>query len=298
MEKGIKIPDWFGKTALTPCPCYTVGKGRGFLEKNLEAITSFIKDVLESQGFANRNGLLQAIDPRARLLGILLLILTAAILKGVSPLLGLLVVIVIIATVSKVPLTILLKRVSPIFIFTIFLVFPAAFNLITPGTPLLTIFTLDDFQLYISREGLVGITILLLRVASMVSLISILILTTGYADIFRAFQGLPIPKVFTTALAFVFRYILVLIKVVEDTHLAKKARTIKQSTLKEGQSWLASRIWLIIERSMEMAEGVYMAMMARGFAGEVKTTTLFNMEGRDYLWVGFTMFVFLLSVQL
>jgi cobalt/nickel transport system permease protein len=157
---------------------------------------------------------------------------------------------------------------------------------------------MDGFKLYVSREGLEGITILLLRVTSMISLVSILILTTGYADVFRALHGLPVPKVFTTTLAFAFRYIMVLIRVAEDSHLAKKARSVKPPTLKEGQGWLTSRIWFIIERSMEMAESVYTAMMARGFAGDVKTMTVFEMKGRDYLWIGFSIFVFLLAVQL
>jgi energy-coupling factor transporter transmembrane protein EcfT len=53
-----------------------------------------------------------------------------------------------------------------------------------------------------------------------------------------------------------------------------------------------------MERSLETAESIYLAMTARGFSGEVKTMTAFKMKGRDYAWMGFAIFIFLLSVQL
>lgn len=282
MEKGIKIPDWLKTTGAAAYPCCSIGRGKGFIEKNIEAIASFIKEVLEPEGFANKNGLLQQIDPRARLLGILAFMVTAAFLKSAFSIILLLSLVILMAAASRVNIMVLLKRALPVLIFTFFLVLPAAFNFINPG----------------AAVGLEGIAVFLLRVGTMVSLLSLFMLTTTYSDVFRALQSFPIPKIFVAALSMTFRYIMVLIKVAEDSHLAKKARTIKPSTLKQGSGWLASRIWLIMERSMETAEDVYLAMTARGFAGEVKTMTAFEMKGRDYGWIGFSLFVLLLAVQL
>ncbi|OGP08401.1 MAG: cobalt ECF transporter T component CbiQ [Deltaproteobacteria bacterium GWC2_42_51] len=297
-SNGVKIPHWIEKTGEDFCPSCAVGKGRGFIEKNLEAITAFLKEVLEPDIPSNKNGLLQAIDPRARLFGIGLLILSSAILTSVVSMMMLLATVLVITIASQISINVLLKRVLPMLIFTLFLIFPAVFSFITPGTVVLEILRMDDFNLYISKEGLEGVSLLLLRVMLMVSLLSLSLLTTGYPDIFRALQSFPIPRFFITALSMTFRYIIVLLKVAEDSHLARKARTIKPLTLKEGQGWLASRMWFIMERSMQLAEGTYLAMTARGFTGEVKTVSVFEMRGRDYVWIGFAIFVLLLAVQL
>ncbi len=297
MEK-VNIPEWLKKTGEDFCPSCAGGRSKGFIEKNIEAIASFIKEVLEPEGFANKKGLLQAIDPRARLLGILLFMIAAALLNSALPIIVLLSLVILVAAASRVDAMVLLKRALPALIFTFFLVLPAAFNFINPGAPIITIFTRDAFYLYISKQGLEGIAVFLLRVGTMVSLLSLFMLTTNYPDVFRALQSFPIPKIFVAALSMTFRYIMVLIKVAEDSHLAKKARTIKPLTLKQGRGWLASRIWLIMERSMETAEDVYLAMAARGFSGEVKTMTVFKMKGRDYGWIGLSIFILLLAVQL
>lgn len=294
----VKIPQWLGQANLSSCTSCVTGKGQGFIEKNLAVIASFLKEVLESEGFANRKGLLQTIDPRARLSGVLMLMISGAILKSAMPLIVLLVFAFMAAIASRVNLSVLIRRVVPVAIFTFFLVLPSAFNFISHGTPVLRIFRWGSYDLYITTEGLEGIYIFLLRVVSMASILSLFVLTTGYPDIFRALQSFPIPRFFIAALSMTFRYIIVLIRIAEDSHLAKKARTIKPLTLKEGYGWLASRIWLMMERSVEMAEGIHLAMAARGFNGDVKTMRVFEMKGRDYVWVGFSIFILLLVAQM
>lgn len=294
MEK-VNIPEWLKKTGEDFCPSCASGRGKGFVEKNLEAIASFLKEVLLPEGFANKSGLLQAIDPRAKLLGVILLVIAAAMLRNISALAGFAALAAVLAAVSRITASALLKRLRPVLFFTFVLVLPTAFNFITAGDPVINLFSINHHDLYISRQGLEGMAMLLLRVAAMVSLVSLFMLTTTYPDVFRALQSFPIPKIFVAALSMTFRYIMVLIKVAEDSHLAKQARTIKPSTVKESRGWLANRIWLIMERSLETAEDVYLAMTARGFSGEIKTVTVFEMKGRDYGWLGFSIFILLLA---
>ncbi|MBI5327804.1 MAG: cobalt ECF transporter T component CbiQ [Deltaproteobacteria bacterium] len=298
LSNGVNIPEWLKKTGEDFCPSCAIGGGKGFIEKNIEAIASFIKDVLEPDGFADKNGLLQQIDPRARLLGVLLFMVAATLLKNALSIVLLLSLVVFIALASRVNIMVLLKRVLPALIFTLILILPTVFNFVTPGTSVVTIYKGETFYLYISKQGLEGMAVFLLRVLAMVSLLTLFLLTTGYPNVFRALQSFPIPKIFVIALSMTFRYVMVLIKIAEDSHFAKKARTIKPVTLKQSRDWLASRIWLIMERSMERAEDVYLAMTARGFDGDVKTMTVFEMKGIDYAWMGVSIFIFLLSAQL
>lgn len=297
MEK-ITVPEWLQKTGADFCPSCKIGSKSGFMEKNMKAIASFIQEVLEPEGFSNKSGLLQAIDPRAKFFGTMLLVIAAAMLNNMPALGGFLALAAILAASSKITASALLKRVWPVLIFTFILVLPTAFNIVVAGEPVITLFTFNHHTLYISRQGVEGMAALILRVAAMASFVSLFMLTTGYPDVFRSLRSFPIPKIFVTALSMCFRYIIVLIKITEESHLARKARTIKPSTVREGRGWIADRIWLIMERSLDMAENVYLAMTARGFTGEVKTMTSFEMKGRDYAWMGFAIFIFLLSVQL
>ncbi|MEK7828682.1 MAG: hypothetical protein AAB256_02765, partial [Deltaproteobacteria bacterium] len=169
MEKGVKIPDWLKKTEVGLCPCCAAGRGRGFIEKNIEAMASFLKEVLEPESFSNKRGLLQAIDPRARLFGALLFIVSAALLKGVLSITGLLFMAAAMSAASRINVIILFRRTLPVLAFTLFLVLPTAFNFITPGAVIVKIFSFNDFDLYISRQGLENISVFLLRVAAMAS---------------------------------------------------------------------------------------------------------------------------------
>src|SRR3989344_1987258 len=120
MEK-VNIPEWLKKTSGTSCPCCNIGRGKGFVEKNIEAIASFIKEVLEPEGFANKNGLLQQIDPRARLLSILAFMVTAALLKSALSIILLLSLVILMAAASRVNAMVLFKRILPVIVFTFFL---------------------------------------------------------------------------------------------------------------------------------------------------------------------------------
>jgi energy-coupling factor transporter transmembrane protein EcfT len=66
--------------------------------------------------------------------------------------------------------------------------------------------------------------------------------------------------------------------------------------LKESQAWFAGRVAFFIERTFKLSEEVTMAMTSRGFAGEVKAMEDHTLKGRDYLWLGFTSFVFFLAL--
>jgi cobalt/nickel transport system permease protein len=66
-------------------------------------------------------------------------------------------------------------------------------------------------------------------------------------------------------------------------YVAKKARTIKARGMVDEQKWVGGRIGYTLIRSLSMSEKVHMAMMSRGFNGEVHIMQEFKMANRDYL---------------
>jgi cobalt/nickel transport system permease protein len=66
-------------------------------------------------------------------------------------------------------------------------------------------------------------------------------------------------------------------------YVAKKARTIRSRRISEEQKWVGGRIGYTLIRSLSMSEKIHMAMMSRGFSGEVHIMQEFKMTGRDYM---------------
>ena len=79
-----------------------------------------------------------------------------------------------------------------------------------------------------------------------------------------------------------YRYIFLLMDMVREMYVAKKARTIKSRSMFEEQKWVGGRMGYTLIRSIDMSEKVHMAMMSRGFNGDVKVMQQFKMKNRDY----------------
>jgi cobalt/nickel transport system permease protein len=51
----------------------------------------------------------------------------------------------------------------------------------------------------------------------------------------------------------------------------------------DEQKWVGGRIGYTLIRSLDMSEKVHMAMMSRGYNGEVRIIQEFKMRNRDYV---------------
>jgi cobalt/nickel transport system permease protein len=94
-----------------------------------------------------------------------------------------------------------------------------------------------------------------------------------------------VPKIYVLTLEMADRYIFLLMDLVREIHIAKKARTIKARGMFEEQKWVGGRIGYTLIRSLDMSEKVHKAMMSRGYNGEVKIMQEFKMRSRDYISV-------------
>ncbi len=291
MAQTVKLPDWLKEA--NPAPCKTGGRARntGFIDKNLESVAAFMKGMLESEAYASRKGIFQRIEARARIAGVLVLIAACAMSGSLWFLSVMLLGVSTISVLSKVGIRVLAGRVAPSFAFTLVLVAPVLFSFMSPGKSI----TGTAGGVSVTLEGAYSASLLLLRVSVMVALASLLFLTTRQSDFFRGLQRMPVPAFFVTALFMTFRYILILVKLVEDSALAMKSRMISGAGLKQSQMLAASRITLIIGKSLSMADEINMAMASRGFSGTVRTLGDGALMSWDYLWIGFSVFVFLLA---
>lgn len=308
----MKIPDWLSQTAT--CPCCTIGVGgkKNFVEKTLVEIAGMMERSIFSEKYANAKGFLQSIDPRVKLITILLLIVTTSFIKKTEIILGIYALTLFFAYLSKVELIFFIKRVWLFIpVFAGIVAFPAMFNIVTPGEPLVTLMHFNStihfwvFQfteISVTKEGALGALLFISRVATSVSLIVLLTLTTKWVDVLKSLRTLRVPQIFVLVLSMTYQYIFLLVRIVQEMHLAKKSRTIKTNMTRQGikkeQNWVASRIGTVLMKSYKMSDEIHSAMVSRGFHGEIKSLETFKIRNIDRVWTGFSLSLVLAIVWL
>lgn len=296
MAPVAQLPDWLKEAK--PELCFTgVAGGRvkhGFVEKTLANLSSFLTAALYGGNAAAKEGFLQGITPHARILGMVILVAASAMTTE-AVMLGFIAALAAVLTLtSRVAFKSAAKRVAPSFVFTLVLMLPVVFSFMTPGAEVVGI---KGLKVAVTREGLFSAAFFLTRVTAAVWLASLLSLTTTQSDLFKGLGRLPVPAFFVTALFMTFRYMFILVKIAEDAALARKSRVMRPFPVSESQRWFASRATLILKRSVALAEEVSMAMASRGFKDTIKDFDGKRLSGRDFPWLGLTVFVLLLSIR-
>jgi len=268
---------------------------KSYLEKTLKEITSFFMNGIFSEEIISRGGLLQSIDPRVKVFFIGSLVITISLYKHLSILLAAYFATLLLAYLSRIDLKFFLVRVwFFIPIFAGIIAVPALFNIFVPGDPVINLITLKKDiilgplhiprTISITRQGALTAALFVMRVATSVSLVVLLTLTTRWAHILKALRVFRVPQFFTFILGMSYRYIHLLLRQIEDIHYARQSRTIKKEEGSSGRKWMVSQIKLVLKRSLNIGEQVYSAMVSRGFTYELKTADNFKLTKRDYIW--------------
>lgn len=250
-----------------------------FLDKNLREGTSWIERTLAAEKIAGRNGLLQAIDPRVKLLSLLALLLFSLLSRNIWVIASVYGFSLLLAVASRISLTVFLRRVWLFVpVFTAAIAVPALF--LTPGDPLLRFSGLT-----ITDQGVWGAIFLVSRVATAVSISTLLILTTRWHRLLLALRTLKVPSFIILVLTMCYRYIFVLVRLFNDFLLARKSRVIGKVSWSDNLRFLTRTTGIMLVRSLNLAEDVYLAMTARGFNGEISLPARQPLRGIDYGWL-------------
>jgi cobalt ECF transporter T component CbiQ len=255
------------------------------LESTLEKFARALSRALVSERVSSRQGLLQTLDPRVRVAGLLMLVIAVVICRRPDVISALLLLAVGVAVASRVSLASLVKRVwLVIFIFTGLIALPALF--ITPGRPVLNVLSLP-----ISAPGLRTAVLLILRVETAATLTTLLVLCTPWTHILKALRSLRLPAEVVTLLAMTHRYLFLLIETAAQMFESRKSRTVGTMTGPEQRKMTTRTAGVLLSKSIELSHEVYLATLSRGFRGDVGLLTDFRMRFRDY--AGLATFVFI-----
>jgi len=272
-----------------------VFQNRNFIERSIRGALSFLKESIFADEYASKKGLLQSLDPRVKTLTFLLFLVQILLTRNISILLCLYALCLLLTLLSKINLVFFLKR-TWIFIplFSLLIAIPALFNVVTPGEPLVIV-KLVWLKLTITRQGLFGALLFIMRVLASVSFAVLLSITTKHFDLLKVLRVFRIPQVFVMTLGICYRYIYLLVETIENVYLAVKSRVGTKIHYKRGQHIVAWNIAYLWTRSYQLNEAVYQAMLSRGYQGEPVIMVEYKITVKDWLWL---FFVALISVAM
>ncbi|MGZ4695645.1 MAG: cobalt ECF transporter T component CbiQ [Acidimicrobiales bacterium] len=267
-------PEWLVRPQVGLCPCGCVGRRSraGFLARTIRGLAELTRQAVLADEIATRPGLLQRLDPRTKVLGLLVLLVTASLTHEVALLAALYLLSLVVAVASAVPLGGFLRRVwLTVPLFTAFVVLPATTNLITPGEVVVPLGTWFGHPVGLTAQGLGGALLLVSRVAVSVSLALLVTITTSWPRLLEALRTLKVPRTFVTVGAMAYRYVFVLAEVVTDRYTARVARTVRRERARAGRSFVVASAGALFGRAHQLSGEVHDAMIARGYVGESRT---------------------------
>jgi cobalt/nickel transport system permease protein len=249
---------------------------------------------LNVEKYASRNGALQRIDPRIKLIGFTCLIIFAVLMQNLQQFAILLIVLTVLCIVSRIPLRAFFGRQLMVVFFSLVIVIPLPF--ITPGTPLVA-FPFGPWLISVSFEGLYRAAVFGMRIWVCVAALSLLTLSTRFPVLLHGMQRLRLPSLFISLTALTYRYIFLFTDEAYRMGLAREARMVRKERIARPRTWriISSMIGTLFIRAYERGEKVYQTMLARGFTGEFHLLTRLKIGFNDYSFAVGLLFIIVLT---
>jgi len=266
---------------------------KDFVERSIRGTLAFFKEAIFADETASRHGVMQSLDPRFKMMSILLLILLVLFTRRMAVLGILYLLCLSLAALSQIRLGFFLKR-TWIFIplFSVMIAIPALFSFVSPGKTVISV-----GRLCITQHGIRAAGFFVGRVITSVSWTVLLSMTTRHFALLRTLRFLRVPQVFVMVLGICYRYIYLFVEIIESTHRAIQSRIGSAIPYQKGQKIVAWNIAHLWTRSYTLNEQVYNAMISRGFRGEPVVLDHARAKPTDWLWLlGSILMVLLLAV--
>lgn len=264
-----------------------------FLEKGIHRFSQIVRNGYAHWESSNRDGVLQRIDARIKVLFLSSWIVLVSLKHAVAPQAGIAAFVLLLYGLSRLEIVPIYRRILVIgVVFGVLIPFFSLFNLFSGGEPILPLIRLPQppalwgYRLPevigVTREGVHGITILFLRVTNSVALSFLLLHTTPFPDIVRSLRLFRVPDVFVVVITLSYKYLFLFSRTVEEMHLAKRSRLLGALPDREARSWVAERLVVLYRKSQVRCEGIFRAMVARGFSSDVRMRAFHPLKASDW----------------
>jgi energy-coupling factor transporter transmembrane protein EcfT len=265
----------------------------GAIDRALEALARVTATGHTQWDSARRNGLLQSLDARVKLLFLASFVVIVSVRHQPMTQVAIALSICVMVALSRLDLRRFYLRVGLLTLFFgLIPALPAALNVIVPGDVVFPLVTLEQshrFWLYeiprvvgVTREGTLTVLLLSLRVMNSVGLAMLVLHTTPLSEALRAMKLLRVPDTVILIISLSYNYILVFAGFVEAMYLARKSRLVGTPRSAEARVWAAGRMALLFKKTRSRCEEIYKAMQGRGFMGNVRLPGSVRLQMRDW----------------
>jgi len=223
------------------------------------------------------------LDPRIKVIAFFVVIFFAVFTEPTAfitfALYGVLIAVLIL--LSKIPPWFILKRSLVIIPFVLMV---AVFIPFFKHGEIAGGYSFGTLKLTVTYSGLMILWNVLIKAYLSILSMILLITSTRFSDLLKAFEKLKCPNIFIMVFSFMYRYIFVITDEFMKMKQAKEARSIDVS------KWfhikvLANMIGVLFIRTYERGENVYLAMCSRGFNGRIRTIDNSELTPRDFCFL-------------
>jgi len=234
--------------------------------------------------FAGRDTPAHRIAPAAKTLAALALILATVLVRRdhLLPFAPVAAALAVYAAVGRVPVSYTLKRlliVSP-FAAAIVLLLP----FLEPGHVVWQA-DLGPWTVHVTDAGLARAAHLMAKFFLCAATTLFLLATTPFHGVLEGLARLRVPRVFVVQLAFLYRYLWVLLDEGMRLRRARLARDAGQGPWRVRFRSRAALVGVLFLRTFDRAERIYWAMAARGFDGRLPAPAVRKMQAKDAVFL-------------
>ena len=283
----MSTPAWLlgNEPSLCPCGCIGRRKKANFVDRTIAGSAGVLRRAMLADDIAAEPGMLQRLDARIKILTLLGLLVATSFIHHVVVLAAIYLATIPVAVASRLGLGFFVKRVWLFIpIFTGAIVLPATFSFITGGEIVVPLGHWFGHRVGLTRQGLHAAALIVTRVASSISLVVLLTLTTRWSRLLAALRALHAPKMFVAVVGMAYRYLFHLLDSVSDMYTARKARSVGTVDSRQGRAFVGATAGALFGRAHALSEEVYSAMIARGYNGRAVALDSFHIRTRDVAW--------------
>ncbi|MCP1662409.1 MAG: cobalt ECF transporter T component CbiQ [Methanocalculus sp. MSAO_Arc1] len=224
--------------------------------------------------YANLNSAIHRLEPRCKVISFTILIFSAVFVETLHLALLALLIAITILIISRLPLAFVVRRskVILVFILPILILMP----LTVPGTPLW-----QAGPVIFSEEGFFFALLITLRSVAAITLVLTLLGTQRFDTTLKALSLLKVPGILIQMLFFTYRYIYVMMDEFLSIWSAMRAKGYSFRLNRYGLSIIGNLVGMLLVKSYERAERVFLGMQAKGYQGRPMSFAPFAIRRSD-----------------
>lgn len=268
--------------------------GLSFLDKTILNSAEAVKTIYLQAENAEKDNFIYKVNPHVKLISLIYIAIVISIVSNPVSQIFITAFIFSLYLFARIRVFEAYRKIFLLaFIFGFLVVLPASLNLITHGTIVFNILTLDrpyQFWIYnipreigITTNGIQVVLLVFLRVLNSVAFAMLIIFTTPFPSFIKSFKIIGVPDTFLMIISLAYKYIFILSRTIEDTYFALKSRLSGNISRSSLRKLISGRIFFIFKKSVIIYENTYYAMVSRGYHGKVKLHSQHHFAFSDFI---------------